>query len=471
MATFLFGYDVEYMPDPDLSVSATATLARVHQSRRAPATVFLLGAVLDARRDRWRRVLDGAGLDIAQHTWSHCLMVDHQVFGDAANEPEAAGQVARTRDLITEVLGRETIGLTTPCGNHGGLRNQETLLWSLWDEGIRYVRSDMRGPGDTLPAPLTQPYWYEEEGTPLMLETCGHGWHDCSLKGYTPDRLAWPPPPGTAIPAAVPSSAEEEFLVHRVSVDYALANDLVCVFCLHPWSLARIDPDMAMVGLLLDHILEHGGTVCSFQEFYEQELAKRPPEVIEAERRRETDTAGWSRTPGSAGGETDALSPGPLRENVPVVWEDLLAALGPRVSSDDRHCLDCHTGQLVMVAGLGMDPEEQDVLLAMVRADADRYVEVEPVGSQESYCHMAAFVETVRHGSLHDTLATAIRGQDACARFRDVLARHPKQRDRWLRFKQQKMAQVAHQWFRRVGIVSFRRVPFDTFSDESGARA
>ena len=460
LATFLFGYDVEYMADPGLSVEATAQLIDVHESRKVPATFFLLGSLLDARRDQWRRVFDRPDLDIAQHTWSHCLVVDHQVFGHAADEAQACEEVARTRDLIQEVLGRDTIGLTSPCGNHGGLRHQEVLLWTLWDEGIRYVRSDTRGPGDTLPAPMTRPYWYEEEGTPLMLETCGHGWHDCSLNGYTSDRLAWPPPPGTAIPPTAPTTAEEVFRVYRVSVDYALANDLVCVLCLHPWSLARIDAQMTTARLLVDHIIAQGGTICSFQQFYEQELAKRPRELVEAEQRRETE-----RRPAEVLPAPDHEPPTPSRQNVPIVWDDLLMALETHWSSGERYFLDCRTGQIEMVSDFGMDGEEHEGLFDLMDADPDRYVEVEPLDSREAYDHMVEFIETVPEKLLREEFEVAIQGKGAFRQFKDVLARHPAQRERWFRFKQQQMEQAALRWLDSAGITSVRRITFGEDAD------
>jgi len=472
VATFLFGYDVEYLPDPDLSVRATSQVIDLHQRREVPATFFLLGALLEMRREAWRRMFDRPGLDVAQHTWSHRLLVDHQVFGDAANESEASLEISRTRDLIAEVLGRETVGLTTPCGNHGGLRHQEMLLWTLWDEGIRYVRSDMRGPGDTLPAPLKKPYWYEEEGVPLMLETCGHGWQDCALKGYTSDHLAWPPPRGTTIPAAIPTTAEQEFQVHRVSVDYALAHDLVCVFCLHPWSLARIDAEVTTVRLLLDYVLAEGGRVCSFQEFYDQELATRPTELVEAERCRHTQPACAAEIPEPHAAEPSAVPDAtPLRENVPVLWEDLLEALDTHWSSGMHYYLDCQTGRLVVVTDFDVDDELREELADDMSKDPDRYLAVEPVGSREAYGHMVEFIATVQSELVCAKLETAIQGKGAFGRFRSVLTRHLEQRDRWREFKEQKMGQLARNWLVSAGVTSYRKVTSDMPSDETDVSA
>ncbi len=65
---------------------------------------------------------------------------------------------------------------------------------------------------------------------------------------------------------------------------------------------------------------------------------------------------------------------------------------------------------------------------------------------------MEAFIETVTDEHLAELLAVAIDGRGAFRRFKGVLARYPQERERWFRFKDERLRQRALDWLARHGI-------------------
>jgi signal transduction histidine kinase len=143
------------------------------------------------------------------------------------------------------------------------------LLGVLREHGVRFVRSDGRGPDNTIPAPFTQPYWYSEDGFPELLELPLQYWHDNVLKGYTTAHVLWPPLPPWGLPAAPPETPEEEFAVFRQGANYVLQTGLrVYQPTLHPWSICRMSPVARQIDLLLDYVREQGMEIVACAEVH-----------------------------------------------------------------------------------------------------------------------------------------------------------------------------------------------------------
>ena len=91
--------------------------------------------------------------------------------------------------MLRTTLGVECIGLTGPWCYYRGLRDRPDILQVLWEEGIRFTRTDGRNERDWHPVAIDlQPYWYDALGFPEMLEIPIHGWHDCVIRGEV---LGW----------------------------------------------------------------------------------------------------------------------------------------------------------------------------------------------------------------------------------------------------------------------------------------
>ena len=121
------------------------------------------------------------------------------------------------------------------------------------EAGYRYVRSVGLGPFDTIPAPLTQPFWYEDDGYPDLLELGLHAWHDNVLTGQ-PFVTHWPPVLPWGNPSRLPTTAEEVYQAYAPGIDYIVQHNLLTyVPCFHPWSIYRLDPQAKQIELLLQH--------------------------------------------------------------------------------------------------------------------------------------------------------------------------------------------------------------------------
>jgi hypothetical protein len=65
---------------------------------------------------------------------------------------------------------------------------------------------------------------------------------------------------------------------------------------------------------------------------------------------------------------------------------------------------------------------------------------------------MADFIATVEDERLAELLEVAINGKGAFRRFKDVLAHYPDERERWFRFKDDRMKERALEWLESIGI-------------------
>jgi hypothetical protein len=120
-----------------------------------------------------------------------------------------------------------------------------------------------------VPAPLTQPFWYERDGYPDLLEIPLHGWHDNHLTGQ-PYVTHWPPILPWGNPTHVATTALEAYQACAPGIDYLVQNNLLTyVPGFHPWSIYRLDQQAKHIELLLQHA-QKLVTVASCTSVYEQ---------------------------------------------------------------------------------------------------------------------------------------------------------------------------------------------------------
>jgi peptidoglycan/xylan/chitin deacetylase (PgdA/CDA1 family) len=223
-------------------------VAEVHLALNLPATFFVVAKLLENAGPELVEILDQPLFDIQCHAYSHADVV-------RISEDEAAlrHELVDAKRRIEDTFGRQVIGFTTPGSYWRGLAGQERVLAALWEAGYRYVRSFGMGPGESMPAPLTQPYWYAQDGYPDLLELGLHAWHDNILTGQ-PGYVRWPPTLPWGYPTHMPRTPEEAYQAYAPGIDYIVERGLLTyVPCLHPWSVYRLDGDARHVGLLLKH--------------------------------------------------------------------------------------------------------------------------------------------------------------------------------------------------------------------------
>jgi hypothetical protein len=81
-----------------------------------------------------------------------------------------------------------------------------------------------------------------------------------------------------------------------------------------------------------------------------------------------------------------------------------------------------------------------------------RYIKVPEKEPYQDYNQMGDFIATVSDPDLQERLEWAIRGKGAFRRFKDVIADHPKERERWFSFQEDELRQRIMEWLDQEGI-------------------
>jgi hypothetical protein len=86
------------------------------------------------------------------------------------------------------------------------------------------------------------------------------------------------------------------------------------------------------------------------------------------------------------------------------------------------------------------------------RGFGTRFICVPQPEARDGYDDMEAFISTVRNQRLQDRLWVATRGRGAFRRFKDLLADHPIERERWFTFKNARVLERVREWLADEGI-------------------
>ena len=86
-----------------------------------------------------------------------------------------------------------------------------------------------------------------------------------------------------------------------------------------------------------------------------------------------------------------------------------------------------------------------------------RYIHVPQDESRDGYRDMEEFIKTVKNAQLRDRLEQAISGKGAFRRFKDVLAYHDSERERWFAFKRDCLRERMLEWLEDEGIEAVPR--------------
>ena len=285
MTRYIAAYDTEMSgvrkPRPDVPscLEACRRIVEVHRRHGMPATFFVVGKVLEETPEEFHRLLDDPLFEVASHSWSHRVLMDHPLCGPAPAPDEIREEIQRGVESVERVFGRRCRGFRPACGDTPGLRGAPELLGLLDRAGVRYVSSMLWGEDFSLPAPVSQTFAYAAEGYPALREIPAHGWHENLLKGSnrvfgTGARRAilFPAPFPEAVPPGYVATPEEEFRYNnRFFIDRALAEGSGHVSLIwHPWSLALFDPGMRMLELTFRYVRERGLEPCTFGNFDER---------------------------------------------------------------------------------------------------------------------------------------------------------------------------------------------------------
>ena len=266
MLSYLASYDIE----SERCLQGVRRIAEHHKAHRIPATFFIVGELL--QNEAWAGELvgyiDDPLFEIGNHTFSHLLLR----FGHAVDEAFLllfAEELQKTNDAIQHYFGKNPIGFRSPMGFPGGLRGETALLNVLWNAGLRYICTQALGKHGTVPAPLADPYYYDEEDIlHPILEIPAHGWHDNVLKGYNFCPVAWPPSQ-VPYPEQAPVIAAEEFSIWKDWITYAESmNAPYFAPVFHPWSVYRFNQEAETIRLLLEYLTDQDIPTKTYGEMY-----------------------------------------------------------------------------------------------------------------------------------------------------------------------------------------------------------
>ena len=264
MRTLLIGYHVASCEETRSGVvqNFLRAASALHRDMNLPCTVFVQGKTLETCPDPILRFRDECGdlVDFQQYTYAGLPLKtvcqeNHRgirIFRGLLPE-HGRDSIERTNELMQRTLGVRPRGLSAPLGHYRGLADAPEVLEVLHECGIRFVRSWTRNAHDWSPLAFeTQPFTYDKQGFPEMMEIPGQGWPDDLLREM------------------LGSDKHDAFVRHCCKdLDYVAAKELVWSFVANDWSAIREDPEMRAQRAILEHAQESGFAIVTHRDHYE----------------------------------------------------------------------------------------------------------------------------------------------------------------------------------------------------------
>ncbi len=120
-------------------------------------------------------------------------------------------------------------------------------------------------------------------------------------------------------------------------------------------------------------------------------------------------------------------------------------------SYEHDYYLDLETGEIVFLSEY-MDNEDSEGLKERIEDEPDRFELIPKAESHDGYRDMQEFITTIGDEHTAEVLDTAIQGSGAFRRFKDALLRYPEERERWFKFKNERMHERASEWLSDIGV-------------------
>jgi len=120
-------------------------------------------------------------------------------------------------------------------------------------------------------------------------------------------------------------------------------------------------------------------------------------------------------------------------------------------SFENEYFLNLETGEILFISEY-MDDEETGELKDRIEEEFDCYERIPRAESHEGYEDMVDFIATVEDERIVELLDVAINGKGAFRRFKDVLLNYPEERERWFRFKDERMEERALEWLDDIDV-------------------
>ena len=100
------------------------------------------------------------------------------------------------------------------------------------------------------------------------------------------------------------------------------------------------------------------------------------------------------------------------------------------------------------------DWQKEDIKLAqdILFNNPDRYICIPERPSYEGYNLMVEFAEKVEDELLREKLSIALDGKGAFRRFKNVIADYPDYREKWFKFRDERINKKVTEWLNSIGI-------------------
>ena len=118
---------------------------------------------------------------------------------------------------------------------------------------------------------------------------------------------------------------------------------------------------------------------------------------------------------------------------------------------EHQYFLDTETREVILVSEMFDDEEAQPQRAEMDAAELGRDLQVPHADSREGYDDIQDFIDTISGEHLQELLNVAIQGRGAFRRFKDVLARHPAEQQRWFDFQAARLDARTREWLAEEG--------------------
>lgn len=267
MGIILIGYDVEKSYNPEITNRFVELVVKSQRDLPVKSTFFILGRCIEASRDSLMRLKEEALFELQQHTYSHIgvkTLWQVKPDGSVRFEPGESAEiieeeVCKTNQLLKNVFDVECCGIAIPRGFYRGLGDRPDLLAIFHRAGIRFMRSYSRNEMDWQPVSLgIQPFFYEVQGFPDILEIPVQGWQDC----------LWYEENGV--------TNKEGYLQYlKNTVDTVLENNFTWSFVQHDWSTVKYDPDFSITRQFILYAKKKGVTFMNHSEYYHLKLKNK----------------------------------------------------------------------------------------------------------------------------------------------------------------------------------------------------
>jgi hypothetical protein len=111
-----------------------------------------------------------------------------------------------------------------------------------------------------------------------------------------------------------------------------------------------------------------------------------------------------------------------------------------------RSFLDIDTGEIVPVFVDMIERGADQAAKRIATGVNKRYFLIPSIPPRESYQEMVKFIESVRDPKVAEEMRLAIGGEGAFRRFREILERHPMEKDRWFEIKNERISRAIETW-------------------------